>query len=69
MGERRVRREYRVPVAEVWINGWLAFESNDEKRRLTPIPDGWDRLSDRELQNLLEAAGAVAARRPPRQAD
>jgi hypothetical protein len=63
-GERRHRREYRVPLAEPWINGWLAFESNDEKRRLAPIPSGWDRLSDRELQNLLDGAGGVTVRRP-----
>ena len=38
--------------------GWLCFECDSEKRRLTPIPAGWDQHSDQELEALCEAASA-----------
>jgi hypothetical protein len=46
--------------------GWLAFETNDEKRRLTPIPDGWEEASEPALQALLARATSHArsGRRP-----
>ena len=43
-------------------NGWLCFESQTEKRRLTPTPPGWDVLSATELGRLLE--GAALVKRP-----
>jgi hypothetical protein len=36
--------------------GWLAFESHDEKRRLAPIPPGWETASEAELLALLARA-------------
>ena len=36
--------------------GWLAFQSTHEKRRLSPIPPNWDALSDADLMTLLERA-------------
>jgi hypothetical protein len=39
--------------------GWLCFESSAEKRRLAPIPDGWDRLTDGELTELCQQAQIV----------
>ena len=44
-------------------NGWLAFQSTHEKRRLSPVPPGWETLSDDEILTLLERA--VKATRPP----
>jgi hypothetical protein len=29
--------------------GWLCFESGDERRRLTPIPDDWARCDEAQL--------------------
>lgn len=46
------------PSAESAIlrGGWLAFQSRDEKRRLAPVPDGWEERSDDDLLALLDAA-------------
>lgn len=58
-------REWQVwdvrPTADIVIRpelrgGWLAFESGDEKRRLAPVPDGWETASDAELLALLARA-------------
>jgi hypothetical protein len=43
-------------VNERLRDGWLAFQSTNEKRRLTPIPPNWDTMSDAELLTLLERA-------------
>jgi hypothetical protein len=64
--ERRHRqeREFRVPLGEQWTRGWLAFETKGEKRRLAPIPEGWDLATDEQLTALLQRAEAIP--RPPR---
>jgi hypothetical protein len=36
--------------------GWLAFESREEKRRLAPVPAGWETASDDELREFLTRA-------------
>jgi hypothetical protein len=33
--------------------GWLAFQSKLERRRVIPVPDEWEVLTDRELRALL----------------
>ena len=33
--------------------GWLAFQCKTERRRLLPVPDDWEELTDRELRALL----------------
>jgi len=40
------------------IHGWLAFEpaGGGEKRRLSPIPRGWEKATDAELEAMLERA-------------
>jgi hypothetical protein len=30
--------------------GWLCFESQDERRRLTPIPEDWTRADEAQLE-------------------
>lgn len=40
-------------------NGWLCFESNVSKRRLTPVPATWRELGDGELLQLLYQAKPV----------
>jgi hypothetical protein len=42
--------------------GWLVFESATEKRRLSPIPTGWQLLPTEELERLCEQAD-IAPRR------
>jgi hypothetical protein len=46
----------RVPVRDRYQNGWLAFDSGMETRRLAPIPDGWRDLDDKDLCQLCELA-------------
>ncbi len=46
-----------------FANGWLCFESSSEKRRLAPIPEGWEFLDALVLQDLCNRAQHVPARR------
>ena len=62
-GDRRQKSEPRVAVEPEFRKGWLAFQSGTDWRRLGPIPDAWDSLSDRELLVLLSRAGADARQR------
>ena len=32
--------------------GWLAFESRNERFRVTPVPDAWETLTDEALDAL-----------------
>jgi hypothetical protein len=42
--------------------GWLCFESPNERRRLAHYPDDWDKISDKELCKLLSKAAIVPVR-------
>jgi hypothetical protein len=44
------------------VAGWLCFESDAEKRRLTPVPAGWSDLSDAEIWALCGTAEPVVRR-------
>jgi hypothetical protein len=48
-----------VTVATEYNNGWLCFESEGEKRRLVPVPEGWDEMGPDRLSSLLQAAKRV----------
>ena len=48
-----------VAVKEELRNGWLTFETTRDKRRLTPMPEGWETCSDAELLEMLDKATAV----------
>jgi hypothetical protein len=39
--------------------GWLTFQTGTARRRLSPIPDGWDEGSDADLARLLASAEAA----------
>lgn len=43
--------------------GWLCYDSGVEKRRLSPIPDDWQTLSDQELERLAARAEVAARKR------
>lgn len=60
--EHAVYTSPRVHLPSEMADGWLCFESAAEKRRLCPVPDGWDGLPDRELDHLLDHSQPV----PPR---
>ena len=55
MGERR-------KAGHALGEGWLCFENHTEKRRLAPVPGGWHRLDDPQLEVLLAGARRVKQR-------
>ena len=44
-------------------NGWLCFESAHSKRRLAPIPTGWEFAPVKPLDQLCRDAEVVPVRR------
>lgn len=54
--DRRHVREVRAPVREGFERGWLVFDNGDEKRRLAPVPEGWELMSPQELESLCGRA-------------
>jgi len=61
-GDRRQKSEPRVSVDPEFREGWLAFQSGSEWRRVAPIPKAWETLPDGELLALLDRASAGEAR-------
>jgi hypothetical protein len=55
-GEAAERWSY---LPDEFSDGWLCFESDFTKRRLTPIPGRWREFSDTQLVGLLDKAQAV----------
>jgi hypothetical protein len=58
--ERR-RSPFRrsVAIAPEFNGGWLCFESDGEKRRLVPVPKGWERGGPEKLLTWLQTARRV----------
>jgi hypothetical protein len=67
-GERRlVEDRARVRIHSDLSHGWLAFESKHDKRRLAPIPVGWEAFDESLLEQLCEQAHSIG--RPRRLLD
>ena len=49
----------RKHLPDAMAEGWLCFESAGEKRRLHPLPPGWDERGDDELRALCTQAVRV----------
>ena len=62
--DRRMRHEVRLRMAGADTDGWLVFESRDQKKRLRPIPRAWHDASVVELESMC--ARAEHAPRPSR---
>ena len=43
-------------VRETFVGGWLCFLSDKGRRRVAPIPEGWEDMSDQSLRRLLSVA-------------
>ena len=43
-------------VSEPMRHGWLAFAAEGVRKRLTPIPHGWEACTTAELEHLCVAA-------------
>lgn len=58
------RMERAAHLAKFYPQGWLVFEAaaSGQKRRLHPIPRGWEELADTELEWLLKQAEQVSPR-------
>ena len=56
-GERPLR------VSAGLAEGWLCCETRHERRRVAPIPEGWETLSDAELEALCRRATTVTRSR------
>jgi hypothetical protein len=56
-GASKARSVESLP--ENYRSGWLCFESATEKRRLTPLPKGWENLPIEQLTGLLGSAVQV----------
>jgi hypothetical protein len=50
------KREMRIRVPSALQDGWLAFQSGQERRRLAPIPENWVTLDEDALLRLLASA-------------
>jgi hypothetical protein len=61
--DRRTTPRRRAPVADDLRFGWLVFQSGASKRRLAPVPAGWDRF---DLDGLIELLGKASTRNGPR---
>jgi hypothetical protein len=62
--ERRSSEDRRLSVGRVSRlanggEGWLCFERGGDRRRLSPIPENWERLTDEELDKYRETARPV----------
>lgn len=60
--DRRQAREVRMRPDYLLSEGWLVFKSDQEKRRLTPIPPNWESLRGRELRDLWLKAQLIESR-------
>jgi hypothetical protein len=50
--DRRKQQEYRLEIPRELSKGWLAFQKGATKIRVSPIPEGWAKLTDLELAEL-----------------
>src|ERR1700686_364982 len=58
--ERRKNPFHRsIEVASEFSAGWLCFESDGDKRRLAPVPEGWNEAGPDRLLTWLQAAKRV----------
>ena len=53
---------HRALVAAEFAYGWLCFETVGEKRRLAPVPEGWERADDETIEQWCCLAKPVTRR-------
>jgi hypothetical protein len=52
----------KARLPEPYQNGWLSFDSGTERRRLSPIPENWQALSDDDLREACSRAEQAGRR-------
>jgi hypothetical protein len=58
---RRIANTRRALLRGSFAHGWLCFESEHEKRRLSPIPDDWTTCDEDTLDAYLHEARPVVS--------
>ncbi len=54
--DRRIVAGHRSVLASDMNAGWLCFAAEEEKRRLSPIPDDWQRCTSARLEQYCTEA-------------
>ena len=54
--ERRLIRSARSVLSPALSGGWLCFEAEVEKRRLSPIPSDWQHCAPERLERYCHSA-------------
>jgi hypothetical protein len=54
----------RIPLTGSTGAGWLCFQSDAEKRRIVPVPEGWEDWPEEALAAALETAQIVGTSPP-----
>lgn len=54
--DRRSGKGQRGVLTPALNEGWLCFETTDEKRRLAPIPHDWQRCAEQRLEQYCAQA-------------
>jgi hypothetical protein len=49
------------PIPAALRAGWLGFQSESDRRRFAPIPDGWQAFSEDDLLLLLAQSDSVGS--------
>lgn len=57
--DRRVSDGHRSVLSSALHAGWLCFEAQESKRRLTPIPVDWERCPNEKLAEYCTRARVV----------
>jgi hypothetical protein len=57
--DRRVTLSRRAVLRGTYASGWLCFESDHERRRLSPIPHDWRSCSDALVETYARHAELV----------
>lgn len=57
---RRLVDQRRAVLRGTYAQGWLCFESDQEKRRLSPIPEDWTTCSDEKLESYIRTGERVS---------
>lgn len=55
----------RARLPEPYQRGWLSFDSGLERRRLSPIPDGWQEAAEATLAGMCDRAEPAPRRLTP----
>jgi hypothetical protein len=56
----------RANLPQRFQTGWLSFDMGRETRRIAPIPDAWESMSDEQLLALWDKAEVARRPRPDR---